>query len=67
MNLGDKKYYMGTLSLHPDSVMLKTLDDAVEDCSKYLTANPNIDERYIVKVVKIVRRKSLPVIIEDIE
>jgi len=67
MNLGDKKYYMGALLLAPDSPMLKTLDEAIRDCTKYLSNNLNVEERYIVEVIKVVKRVPPPVIVEDVE
>ena len=65
-DMGEKKYYMGVSSLGSRDTLRKTLDEAVQECATYLTNNPNCKERYIVKVVKRVRRNPPPVVVEDV-
>ncbi len=65
-DMGEKRYYMGAASISSRDHLRKTLDDAVQECSTYLTNNPTCKERYIVKVIKRVKRNPPPVIIEDV-
>ncbi len=64
--MGEKVYYMGASSLGKRDSLRTTLDAAIKDCSDFLASNPSCKERYIVKVVKVVKRNPPPVLVEDV-
>lgn len=66
MEFEDKKYYMGASSIGPKDTLRKTLDEAMQECEHYLANNPTCKERYIVKIIKRVRRNPPPIIVEDV-
>ncbi len=67
MKLEDKRFYVGSEAIKPGAAFLKTIEEAIDDAQRYFANNPTATTRYIVKVVKVVRRNPPPVIIEDVE
>jgi hypothetical protein len=64
-----KRFYMGTNHIGPKGKadgFLKLLSEAIEDAKEYLESNPECEERYIVEVVKVVRRERVPIVVESI-
>lgn len=58
-----KRFYVGTASIGSNG-FLKTLPEAIADAKAKLEAGD--DERFIVEVVKVVRRQSSPIVVEDV-
>ena len=66
-----RRYYVGAESISKAMEntgrcpALKTLDEALTEAKSYVESGAD-DVRYVVEVVKIVRRASQPVIVEDV-
>ena len=66
-----RRYYVGAESISKAMEntgrcpVLKTLDEAITEARSYVESGAN-DVRYIVEVVKIVRRASQPIIVENV-
>lgn len=65
MKLGTRRYYVGTRDL-PNLSGIGTLAEAIAK-GRALIESGDRDEAYIVEVVKVVRRKEVPVTVEDVK
>lgn len=61
-----RRYYMGALSIRNGNPPLKLVSEAIQEAKQFLAEHPNCNERYIVEVIKVVRRAEVPVIVEDV-
>lgn len=62
-----KRFYMGTSGITPNNTeLLKTLAEATNQAREYLEDNPSCEERYIVEVIRVVRRERTPIVIADV-
>lgn len=61
-----RRFYMGAASLREGNPPLKLMSEAIQEAKDYLSNHPECEERYIVQVVKVVRRASVPCIVEDV-
>lgn len=61
-----RRFYMGSMSLRNGNPPLKLVSEAIEEAKNFLRDHPDCNERFVVKVVKVVRRAEVPVIVEDV-
>lgn len=72
-----RRFYVGSENIHNalmiirnsnrymDDSFVKSLDDAIEDAKSYLEENSSCEARYIVEIVKIVKRETVPIVVKD--
>uniref|UniRef100_A0A6M3LCL9 Uncharacterized protein n=1 Tax=viral metagenome TaxID=1070528 RepID=A0A6M3LCL9_9ZZZZ len=60
-----KKYYVGSEAISINEKYMGTLEEAIEKAKDWVSANGR--ERYIVKVVKVVKPASRPIIVESVD
>ena len=71
-----EKYYVGSDSIfrpkyHSSTMrneawVRNSLDEAVDQAKEILTADSTKTEVFIVKIVKVVRRQTPPIVVEDV-
>lgn len=62
----DKKFYVGSDRMSPHWPK-KTLEQAISHAKEILSNDPTKDSVNIVKIIKVVRRRELPLFVEDVK
>lgn len=67
MKIKNKFYIAADRVMQPGDTWAKpTLEAAIDHARLLLEREPHNDVKYIVKVIKVVRRKSMPVQVENV-
>lgn len=63
----NNKFYIGSPAAVTKNYGKPTLDEAIDEAARRLQKDPSLDEVFIVKVTKIIRRKRPEVEVLDVE
>lgn len=67
LNDGTYRPELGRHSYHEGLWTRKDIKDCIKQAERMLETNRDMDAVHIVKIVKVVRRRKLPVIVEDVK
>ena len=60
-----RRFYVGSNRMSPNWAKA-TLKEAVEHAKQILEKSPQLDETFVVQIVRVVRRKQVPLVVEKV-